>query len=226
MSIRAGVVVTLILMQLAGDFAGARGHLHAKELDASHAVSRAVFAVQRAQVREAEAVGLRELAAEIEDLKAALAPRRASGAPLRPRDGSLARPIAASVGAAGTGRAVPSAEMSDEERALVIRHHRSVLRQRANDLQEKSKRLRSVHQQQVASSALRGLAKLDRDLSDLLQQEGKQRVEGARAVHRRLVRRREERLAADDPLPPSGLRDVQPTMTTIVRHRHPVRRLP
>lgn len=211
MSIRAGIVVTLILMQLAGDSAGARGHLHAKELDASHAVSRAVFAAQRAQVREAEAVGLRELAAEIEDLKAALAPRRASGAPLRPRDGSLASPIA---------------EMSDEERAQVIRHHRSVLRQRANDLQEKSKRLRSVHQQQVASSALRGLAKLDRDLSDLLQQEGKQRVEGARAVHRRLVRRREERLAADDPLPPSGLRDVQPTMTTIVRHRHPVRRLP
>ena len=211
MSIRAGVVVTLILMQLAGDSAGARGHLHAKELDASHAVSRAVFAAQRAQVREAEAVGLRELAAEIEDLKAALAPRRASGAPLRPRGGSLASPIA---------------EMSDEERAQVIRHHRSVLRQRANDLQEKSKRLRSVHQQQVASSALRGLAKLDRDLSDLLQQEGKQRVEGARAVHRRLVRRREERLAADDPLPPSGLRDVQPTMTTIVRHRHPVRRLP
>ena len=211
MSIRAGIVVTLILMQLAGDSAGARGHLHAKELDASHAVSRAVFAAQRAQVREAEAVGLRELAAEIEDLKAALAPRRASGAPLRPRGGSLASPIA---------------EMSDEERAQVIRHHRSVLRQRANDLQEKSKRLRSVHQQQVASSALHGLAKLDRDLSDLLQQEGKQRVEGARAVHRRLVRRREERLAADDPLPPSGLRDVQPTMTTIVRHRHPVRRLP
>jgi hypothetical protein len=217
-----GVVVLVLVLIASPGLAGTTDNegLRSAEVEASQVASRSFFAAQRAERRDAEEAGLVALAEEVKALRASVRDLRrledeadlsGSGFELLAADGTPV-PIAAATATAVTARR-DRADSEFRERRKQVRAKRRALRSNLAQIKTHKQRL-------IAQAALRSLDRLDPEFGVALTGTRGERRERLQALDEKLGGL-EQRVQASS-APDGG----QPNMTTIVRHRNPIRRKP
>jgi uncharacterized coiled-coil protein SlyX len=190
--------------------------LRSSEIEATQSASRTFFAAQRAERRDAENAGLVALVDEVKALRKSVRDLRRVESELDETSATL-RPAAA---AATPSTAVVTTDPRRERADLDFRERRRLVREKRNALRSNLASMRTHKQSEVAAAVLRSLDAMDEELSDVLK--------GSRQQRRQKLRQLEDRLAArDDRLQASPEEaTAPPNLTTIVRHRNPIRRKP
>jgi hypothetical protein len=189
--------------------------LRSEEVQATQVASRAFFAAQRAERRDAEQAGLVALAEEVAALRDAVREaRRVEAAPHQ--EPAALRPTQAN----GAPGAAASKAASARDRAdAALRRHRRVMRSRRSDLASRVANIETPRQRDIARAVLGSLDALDTELGAVLGAGPGERPERLRDLEARLR-------DTDESVKPSTAPDVEPNMTTIIRHRNPLRRRP
>lgn len=165
----------------------------------ARAASRAVFAAQRAERRDAKLNGLVDLAAEIRELKKSIR--------------QLGRVRLDAGSAAGSSASASSGNQAAEQARANLTGALARVRAKRRQLEARLGQLRAPRQRALATALLPRLQAIEQEVDAVL---------AGPTVDLNAVRRLAERMDAHAERRRTVQREIQPTFSTIVRHRQRV----